>query len=134
MKWFVLILVLGVNVAFGQVDSCSFRIDSLTKDTIYIVVDKSPSLGETKKETLEYILKHFKYPHHYKGNELLIASFIVQEDGTINQLEIIKKSANDIANKSLIEMIESMPKWKPGYCKGKAVKTETKLPIKLKLK
>lgn len=130
----IILTLFSVIDLFAQNDSCTFRTDSIRNKRIYTTVETSPTIGKSEKETFEYIGKHFNYPYHYCGDELLIASFIVLEDGTTEQIQLIKKSEFEPVNQNFLSLLESMPKWNPGYCNGKPVNTEVKLPLRLKLK
>jgi len=101
----------------------------------------------------EYIWRHVDiYPEYIGGNESLAKfihentiypqeakekkweggiymKFIVEQDGSITNVEIESKSEYPIFDEEAIRVVKSMPKWKPGKLKGKIVRTQMRMPI-----
>jgi protein TonB len=83
----------------------------------------------------EYLAKHLKYPKKARKNNIegrVIASFIVQEDGSLDSIRIIKAIGGG-CDEEVIRVIKGMPAWKPGKHNGKRVKVLFKLPVVFKL-
>lgn len=117
--------------SFGQTDDCEFQLDSLTGEKIYTRFDQAPNIGGSDESIMEYISSNFEWPHHYTDSELLIATFIVRQNGEIDQIEIYQKSQNEFANENFMKLIKNMPKWNPALCDGMPVTAKYYLPLKL---
>ena len=59
----------------------------------------------------------------------VLAKFVILEDGTIGDVEIIRPSTNPKHNEEALRLIKSMPKWKPARQRKVAVKCYYPMPI-----
>jgi TonB family protein len=78
-----------------------------------------------------YIAENLKYPSSaaqmgVKGRVLI--QFTVNEDGLVSQVSIVDGAARSL-NKEAIRVVESSPKWTPGFSKGKPVPVQYTYPI-----
>ncbi len=95
-------------------------------------MDSMPTLFETQKELYAYFSKNIKFPEDYRGNELLVASLVVNIDGSVEQVQLLKKSTSNLVNENFIQLLKAMPKWSPAYCNGIQVRSEIKIPLKVR--
>jgi protein TonB len=64
----------------------------------------------------------------------VIIKFIVDIDGSIKNVIVIKNTTGSLeCEQEAVRVIKKMPKWTPGFQKGKAVKVYYTLPISFKL-
>jgi|GEM_PF-2512241 len=71
-----------------------------------------------------YIKKHTHYPNaqkKYDTEGVTDVRFIVNEDGSISDIEIMRSLGMDFDNET-IKLIKQMPKWKPGMKDGHPVR------------
>ena len=59
-------------------------------------------------------------------------SFVVNTDGSITNVELLR-GIGEKFNKTALEVVKSMPDWKPGKQKGKPVRVQFNMPIRFKL-
>jgi protein TonB len=59
-------------------------------------------------------------------------SFIIEEDGAVSNVKT-ERAVDPILDKEAIRVVESMPKWTPGYQRGLAVRVKIILPVGFKL-
>ncbi len=91
------------------------------------------------EKLFQYIFANLKYPEEAKKNGVqgtVIAKFIVQKDGTIGTIMILRDPGTGLgdAAKQVLRSMNSMPeKWIPGIQRGKAVNVYYTLPIKFEL-
>ncbi len=118
------------------------------KDHIYSVVEYMPHFEgcediedktERKKCSDEAIITFLQenvvYPVEAREQGIegrVVVRFIVEKDGTINGLEILKDPGAGCGEESL-RVINLMPNWIPGKQKGKKVRVYFTLPIMFKL-
>ena len=61
-----------------------------------------------------------------------ICQFVVNRDGTIVDVKVIR-GVDAYLDKEAVRVIQSMPKWKPGKQRGKAVRVRYTLPVMFRL-
>ncbi|MBD3582029.1 M56 family metallopeptidase [Flavobacterium selenitireducens] len=78
----------------------------------------------------EFFNSEFKTPADFKGKERLVVKFMVEADGKIANVEIVKAST-DILGREAVRAMQESPNWKPATEAGKPVKSEFHLPIEV---
>ena len=84
---------------------------------------------------MEYLTKNVKYPEeaHKKGVQgRVIATFVVEEDGSITNANIAK-SVDPLLDAEALRVVNAMPNWTPGMQRGKAVRVKYTIPINFML-
>ncbi|NLJ06297.1 MAG: energy transducer TonB [Sphingobacteriales bacterium] len=106
-----------------------------TKDEPNMVVEKMPEFPGGEKALSDYLKKEIKYPQSAikdKIQGLVIVSFIVETDGSVSSVNVLKGVSEELDNEA-VRVVKAMPKWTPGYQKGKAVRVMLNLPIRFQL-
>ncbi len=106
-----------------------------TKDEPYMVVEKMPEFPGGEKALSDYLKKEIKYPQSAikdKIQGLVIVSFIVETDGSVSSVNVLKGVSEELDNEA-VRVVKAMPKWTPGYQKSKAVRVMLNLPIRFQL-
>lgn len=102
----------------------------------FVVVEEMPKFDNKDVEAAkEYIAKNLKYPVIAVKNGIqgkVYVSFVVEPDGAVSEVKIERGVDPSIDNEA-IRVIESMPKWTPGYQRGQAVRVKITLPVIFKL-
>jgi len=86
-----------------------------------------------QKKLSEFIVANLTYPKSAQDAKLegyVIASFVVNADGSIGKTEIISKSFCKACEEEVQRVIDLMPRWVPAQKDGKAVAAKVNLPIK----
>lgn len=99
------------------------------------VVENMPEFPGGTTAMMEYIAKNLRYPAkaHQAGIQgRVIASFIVEKDGSISHPGIMR-SVNPDLDAEAIRVLSAMPKWKPGTQRGKEVRVRYTVPVNFKL-
>lgn len=123
-----------VSYAYGavqQADSIAAESAVVTDtDSVYTQPQKWPVFPGGELEQMNYIKKKLIFPHAtWVEGSRVVASFIVEKDGTITNVEVEKVPIFDIENsekvvKNMVEKVfYNMPKWEPGQQDGKTVRT-----------
>ncbi len=103
---------------------------------VYDRATEMPQFPGGAAEMMKYISKSIKYPKAAKENGLegkVIVKFYVDTDGTVKDPVVLKDAVGGGCADEAIRIVKSMPKWKPGYDRGKAVKVYYTIPITFKL-
>lgn len=102
---------------------------------VFDVVENMPEFPGGTTAMMEYIAKNLRYPAkaHQAGIQgRVIASFIVEKDGSISHPGIMR-SVNPDLDAEAIRVLSAMPKWKPGTQRGKEVRVRYTVPVNFKL-
>ena len=98
-------------------------------------VDQMPEFPGGEAEMYKFIRKNLQIPALAKEmNESMnaIVQFIIDKNGNVRDVKIIRSSSS-IINKSAMNVVNDMPKWKPGRYRGQSVDVIFKLPIKIQI-
>ncbi len=103
------------------------------------ITDKEERTECSNKKFVQYLGENIKYPKKAQqdGTEgTVVATFIIDKSGFVQDVKIVRKISNEIDAESLRvlnAMNGSTPSWSPGRQRGKAVKVLYTVPIKYKL-
>ena len=103
---------------------------------IYEVVDDMPEFPGGPDAILEFYRTHIHYPataRETRAQGRVVVQFIVNEDGHLSDLNVIKSADNEELDAEAVRVISTMPNWKPGSHDGKPVKVRYKLPVNFRL-
>ena len=85
----------------------------------------------------KFISNNLNYPKDAKKKGIqgkVMVQFIVEKDGTIGDIRIIRSVSPDLDKEATrVFSLSSMPKWKPGMSDGVAVRVRYTFPITFKL-
>jgi hypothetical protein len=102
-------------------------------DVIHDYVQKPPKFQEGDKSLTEYFAKNLKCPENpWKKNTsgLIIVSFVVNIDGSLSEIRIIKDPGFG-PDLKLTTLLENMPKWEPAIMHDRKVRCRYSMPINL---
>lgn len=102
---------------------------------IFMVVEEMPEFPGGMAECLKFLGKNIKYPTIARENGVqgrVIVQFVVNQDGSIVD-PVVVRSVDPYLDKEALRVIKTMPKWKPGKQRGKAVRVKYTVPVTFKL-
>jgi periplasmic protein TonB len=141
-------LTLGLNTAIAQTkitepgssNSTAIKPDvqepQAIQPEVFVYVEQMPEFNGGQTALVNYLSSNIKYPkaEQEAGHEgKAMAKFIVNEDGSISDVTIVRSSGSNALDGEAKRIVSSMPNWKPGKQNGKAVKTYFNLPIVFRL-
>lgn len=109
--------------------------EEMDDDEIYQIVEEMPQFpgGETK--LIEYIAKNIKYPQVARETGIqgrVFVGFVVEPDGSISNVKLLRGIGGG-CDEEAVRVIKSMPRWKSGKHRGKAVRVSYQIPVLYKL-
>ena len=107
----------------------------IKEDDLFTIAEKMPYFPGGEETLIKYLTDKLHYPMRAKVNGVqgvVVVSFIVEKDGSINNVRIIK-GLDEECNDEAVKVIKEMPKWTPGEIGGKPVRVLISLPINFKL-
>lgn len=109
---------------------------SLDDNAVFMVVEKMPEFPGGQQALFNYLIEHVKYPKDVQEQAIegrVICQFIVEKDGSIGNITVVRTSGNESLDNEVIRVIQSMPKWKPGLQRGKPIRVKYTIPINFHL-
>lgn len=94
-----------------------------------------PEFPGGQQALMQYLSKNIKYPvesQEKREQGRVIVRFIVEKDGSISDIEIIRK-VSPALDKEAERIIAAMPKWTPGKQRGQAVNVYYTVPVSFRL-
>lgn len=102
---------------------------------VFFIVEDMPEFPGGEIALRKYIAENVRYPEMAKENDIqgtVYVRFVVDEQGKVGNVEVLR-GVDPLLDKEAIRVVQSLPKWKPGKQRGKAVKVSHSVPIKFAL-
>jgi protein TonB len=102
---------------------------------IFTSVEMAPEYPGGIDGFVRYIALNLRYPRNDFKNKIegkVNIAFVVDRDGSLTQIKILKGVSPDI-DAEAIRLIKNSPKWKPGIQNGRAVPVSYSILINFKL-
>ena len=125
---------LVASMKTNQVETASVAVkDTLTPDEpVFEVVEQMPEFPDGGMAGLmEYFKKNLRYPEEAKkaGTQgRVVVQFLINKNGAISDASVLR-SVDRLLDAEAVRLVRSMPKWKPGMQKGKAVTVKYTVPV-----
>ena len=106
------------------------------EEVVFVVVESMPEFPGGQQALFKYLSENVKYPVIAQENGIqgrVICQFVVNKDGSIVDVEVVRSGGDPPLDKEAVRVIKSMPKWKPGKQRGKAVRVKYTVPVNFKL-
>ena len=129
-KFFSLLLTIFIGL------TCSYaQTNADEEEQVYNVVETMPEYPGGNDAMLRFINNQIKrYPVASNPNTRgrVVCQFIVEKDGTLSNVEVIRSAGEPLLKSEAVRIIESMPRWTPGQHDGQPVRVLYTLPINFK--
>ena len=106
------------------------------KEDPFTVVEDMPAFPGGMEAMIQFISSNIKYPADAKKQKVdgrVLVNFVVEKDGSITEVKVIKPTFPSL-DAEAVRVVKAMPKWKPGYQNGQAVRVQFAMPINFSLK
>ena len=106
------------------------------EDEIFMAVEQQASFPGGIQKMYEFVSDNLKYPAVSRNNNsqgTTVLRFVVQEDGRIVNIDVIKSSGDVFLDNEAVRVVSSMPKWTPAKQNGRNVSSWFTYPIKFTL-
>ena len=98
---------------------------------IFQVSEEPPMFPGGIGELMKYLQQNIKYPKECREKGIqgrVIVQFVVNTDGSIGNLNVIKPINSEL-DKEALRVVAEMPNWIPGRQRGKPVRVRFTIPI-----
>ncbi len=112
------------------------RVEVVEEDQIFTIVEEMPSFPGGEGKLFEFLGKNIKYPQMATDagiSGVVYVTFVVGKDGKINDVKVLRGIGGG-CDEEAVRVVKSMPAWKPGKQRGKAVTVQYNLPIRFTLR
>jgi protein TonB len=109
--------------------------EEVVEQEIFQIVEEMPSFPGGEAELMKYVGSHIKYPQIARETGIqgrVFVSFVVEPDGSISNVKLLRGIGGG-CDEEAMRVIKSLPKWKPGKQRGKAVRVSYQIPVFFKL-
>ena len=109
--------------------------EEVVEQEIFQIVEEMPSFPGGEAELLKYVATHIKYPQIARETGIqgrVFVGFVVEPDGSISNVKLLRGIGGG-CDEEAMRVIKSLPKWKPGKQRGKAVRVSYQIPVFFKL-
>ena len=106
------------------------------KEEPFNVVEDMPAFPGGMEAMIQFLSSNIQYPadaQKQKVDGRVLVNFVVEKDGSITEVKVIKPTFPSL-DAEAVRVVKAMPKWKPGYQKGQAVRVQFTMPINFSLK
>ena len=109
--------------------------EEVVETEIFQIVEEMPQFPGGDAKLLEYVATHIKYPQIARETGIqgrVFVGFVVEPDGSVSNVKILRGIGGG-CDEEAVRVIKSLPKWKPGKQRGKAVRVSYQIPVLFKL-
>ena len=109
--------------------------EEVEEQQIFQVVEEMPEFPGGMGECMKFLSKNIKYPTISQENGVqgrVIVQFVVNRDGSIVD-PVVVRGVDPYLDKEALRVISTMPKWKPGKQRAKAVRVKYTVPVMFRL-
>ncbi|HBL75125.1 MAG: energy transducer TonB [Bacteroidetes bacterium GWF2_42_66] len=98
---------------------------------VFFIVEEMPEFPGGELALRKFIAQSIKYPVIAQENGIqgkVYVNFVVDRDGSVTAAKVAR-GVDPSLDKEALRVVNSLPKWKPGKQRGKAVKVSYTVPI-----
>ena len=109
--------------------------DEVVEQEIFQIVEEMPAYPGGDQKLMEFIAKGIKYPQIARETGIqgrVFVGFVVEPDGSVSNVKVLRGIGGG-CDEEAMRVVKSMPKWKPGKQRGKAVRVSYMRPVNFKL-
>ena len=102
---------------------------------MFTIVEEMPAYPGGDDKLYEYLGKNIKYPQIARESGIqgrVFVNFVVEPDGSVSNVKVMRGIGGG-CDEEAVRVIKTMPKWKPGKQRGKAVRVTYTIPVVFKL-
>ena len=109
--------------------------EEVVEAEVFTIVEEMPSYPGGDAKMYEYLGKNIKYPQIARESSIqgrVFVNFVVEPDGSVSNVKVLRGIGGG-CDEEAMRVVKTMPKWKPGKQRGKAVRVSYMLPVNFKL-
>jgi periplasmic protein TonB len=127
MRKLIFLALMGIAMCFNLAKAQNNQ----NKVYDFVSVEKQPAFPGGISKFYDYLAKEMKYPDAAKKNKTqgkIFASFIVEKDGTLTDVQVIRGLTTETDAEAL-RVLRKSPKWQPAQQKGIPVRVKYNIAV-----
>ena len=107
----------------------------ISGDEVFMIVEEMPEFPGGEEALVKFIAESTKYPEEAKNKGIqgkVFVQFVVNKEGNVEDVKLAK-SIDPLLDEAAMNIVKSMPQWKPGRQRGKNVNVSFTIPINFQL-
>ena len=123
------------DVPIEEIVQVEVQEEEVVEQEIFQIVEEMPAFPGGEAKLMEYVGKNIKYPQIARETGIqgrVFIGFVVEPDGSVSNVKLLRGIGGG-CDEEAMRVVKSMPKWKPGKQRGKAVRVSYTLPVVFKL-
>lgn len=107
----------------------------ISKDDVFFIVEDMPEFPGGEEGLLKFVTENTKYPEVAKEKKIqgkVFVQFVINKDGNVEDVKLAK-GVDPLLDEAAMNIVKSMPQWKPGKQRGQYVKVSFTIPINFQL-
>ena len=109
--------------------------EEVVEAEVFTIVEEMPAYPGGDAKLYEYLGKNIKYPQIARESGIqgrVFVNFVVEPDGSVSNVKVMRGIGGG-CDEEAVRVIKTMPKWKPGKQRGKAVRVTYTIPVVFQL-
>ena len=105
------------------------------ENTVFFIVEEMPEFPGGEEGLLKFVTENTKYPEVAKEKKIqgkVYVQFVINRDGNVEDVKLAK-GVDPLLDEAAMNIVKSMPQWKPGKQRGQYVKVSFTIPINFQL-
>lgn len=117
------------NIPFDD-DLPEYIVPSDGSDTIFLFPKEKAEFIGGMDSLAQYLVQNINYPPGERVyNGTVMGKFVIEKDGSVTNVEIISRLAEDPDNE-VLRVLSAMPRWKPAKNNGKPCRCLYSIPVR----
>ncbi len=105
------------------------------ENTVFFIVEEMPEFPGGEEGLLKFVTENTKYPEVAKEKKIqgkVFVQFVINKDGNVEDVKLAK-GVDPLLDEAAMNIVKSMPQWKPGKQRGQNVNVSFVVPINFQL-
>ena len=114
-------------------EDANYEVD--LENTVFFIVEEMPEFPGGEEGLLKFVTENTKYPEVAKEKKIqgkVFVQFVINRDGNVEDVKLAK-GVDPLLDEAAMNIVKSMPQWKPGKQRGQYVKVSFTIPINFQL-
>lgn len=136
MKKILLPLLLLLPMFSAAQETAAYEETIPQNDAVFIKVERMPEFPGGQKALFDFLSKNVHYPRaaeKARAQGRVICQFVVNQDGTIDDVHVVKSGGHLSLDKEAVRVLKLMPKWILGKMGGEPVRVKYTVPVNFRL-
>lgn len=129
--FFLLVLMAPIGPLMGQkTDTVTVVPVTESEDHVYSRVEQMPEFPGGKDSLMSFLSDHLRPPKNSRERGKVYVQVVVEKDGSLTSPEVARGLGMDADhNRAALDVVHSMPMWKPGMQNGKPVRVSVAILV-----